>query len=354
MNSLKYIFAESRSFNPYFNLALEKYLYDNMHDDEIIFFLWQNEKTVVCGRNQNIYKECNVTKIEQLGGKIARRHSGGGAVFHDKGNLNFTFIANKKVYNLEKQLNVIIEACKKFGINAVPSGRNDIEVDGKKFSGNAFIKSKDRICHHGTIMIDINNWFLENSLNPSHEKLETKAVSSVTSRIANLKEFSDEITVEKMRTALVESFKKIYGFKEWSEFMSLGGQKFLSSTSRGGWPASSSTLSMLKEISESQKMFASNEWIFGEKFSFTNAISKRFDWGEIELNFEVKGDKIVKTKVYSDCLFPSFILEIEKGFLKSKYTAASFCSIVNTAAKNYDTDLSIITDDINNLITESI
>ena len=126
------------SFNPWFNLAIEEFLVNNVKDDETILYLWQNKDTVVIGSNQNPWKECDVNKIEEDKVKLARRLSGGGAVYHDIGNLNFTFIMKKYKYDEDKQLNVVLNAINSFGMEAKFSGRNDLLLSGKKFSGNAY------------------------------------------------------------------------------------------------------------------------------------------------------------------------------------------------------------------------
>ncbi len=354
----KYIFSQSNSFDPYFNLALEKYLFDNVHDDEVIFFLWQNEKTVVCGRNQNIYKECNVTEVNQLGGKIARRLSGGGTVFHDMGNLNFTFIAKDPLFDIEKQLSVIVKACEKFGLNAELTGRNDITIDKKKFSGNAFYSFKGSKFHHGTIMVDVNESLLSNTLNVNREKLESNGVDSVKSRVTNLASLNNDITVEKMKTALIDSFKEVYNVSAFVESLSLGGQSVLSGTGKGGWTSASSMLSLLKGVSENQKLFNSDEWIYGPKFKFTNTISKKFDWGFIEMGFEVKGDRIANAKVYSDSLFPRLMLDLERALPGIKYSCDDISSVIDKIEQSYSegtsAEISSICSDIKNLIKASI
>ena len=145
----KLIYIESDQVNPYKNLAVEEYLLLHCEPQECILYLWQNQNTVVIGRNQNAWKECKVESLEENGGHLARRLSGGGAVYHDLGNLNFTFLVNKDEYSLEKQLQVIINAMGRLGLKAEKSGRNDILIDGKKFSGNAFYEQEKHCYHHG-------------------------------------------------------------------------------------------------------------------------------------------------------------------------------------------------------------
>ena len=146
VNKLTYI--ESEQYNPYKNLAVEEYLFFHCQKEECILYLWQNQHTVVIGRNQNAWAECLTEKLENEGGYLARRLSGGGAVYHDLGNLNFTFLVNKENYNVDRQLEVIQKAVAKFGVCTEKSGRNDILINGRKFSGNAFYKECSRCYHH--------------------------------------------------------------------------------------------------------------------------------------------------------------------------------------------------------------
>src|SRR6056297_3762446 len=143
----------STSFDPWHNLAFEEYLLNQVEENEVILYLWQNDNTGVIGRNQNAWKECRSELLAEEGGKLARRLSGGGAVYHDLGNLNFTFIMDKDNYNLKKQLKVILEAVRDQGIEAEFSGRNDLVVKSKKFSGNAFYFGSETAYHHGTILV---------------------------------------------------------------------------------------------------------------------------------------------------------------------------------------------------------
>ena len=132
----------SESLDVYYNQAIEKYFLDRIEDDEVILYLWQNDKTIVIGANQDAYGECDIEKLEKDGGHLARRITGGGAVYHDKGNLNFTFITPKALYDLSKQEEVILKALDCLGIRAAKTGRNDLVIDGRKFSGHAYYKGK--------------------------------------------------------------------------------------------------------------------------------------------------------------------------------------------------------------------
>ena len=285
INRITYI--ESTQTYPYSNLAVEEHLLFNCRKDECILYLWQNRHTIVIGRNQNAWRECLVSKLEEDEGHLVRRLSGGGAVYHDLGNLNFTFLVTKENYDLDKQLQVIVQAIDKFGVKAEKSGRNDILIDGKKFSGNAYYETGSQCYHHGTIMINVNISELSKYLTVSRQKLQSKGVESVKSRVANLREFNLEITVEKLKKKLFEAFEEVYGLK--ADIIKTEDLD-------------------RKDIEERTKKFESWKFIFGKKIDFEYEISNRFDWGEILLQFKVDAGIIEETGVFSDSLKTDFIL----------------------------------------------
>lgn len=348
------IYAQSYSHDPYFNLGVEKYLFDNVKEDEIIFYLWQNERTVVIGRNQNIYAECNLSMIDQLNGKIARRLSGGGAVFHDLGNLNFTFIACDSCYNVEKQLDVIVKALDQFGLPAQVSGRNDITVLGRKFSGNAFLKANGVNCHHGTIMINVDSLLLENILSVDKEKLESKGVSSVSSRVTNLHEMSEDINIDNIIVALKDAFIHEYGKEDFDATLEVGGKSMIIGTGRAIWNASGSMLNMLQDLSNNQKFFASEEWLYGKNPDFSWSVEKRFDWGNIKICLDFENNKVSLAKIYSDSLYPNFICALEETLIGTPFNIESLEKAVNKAAKQSDEDVTTCCREIKALLHEKI
>ena len=266
----KITYIESDQFSPYRNLAVEEYLLLHCEDKECILYLWQNQNTVVIGRNQNAWKECRTTKLEEEGGHLARRLSGGGAVYHDLGNMNFTFLINKEEYNLDRQLQVIIGAMEILGLKAEKSGRNDILIDGKKFSGNAFYEQEKHCYHHGTIMVGVNMETLSRYLTVSKDKLKSKGVDSVKSRVTNLRDYLPELTMEELKVALKQSFEKVYGLKVRD--------KKIEDLDTG-------------VIAEREKFFSSWNWLYGRKIDFQYELSHRFGWGGITLQFAVESGK---------------------------------------------------------------
>ena len=199
------------SFDPWRNLAVEELLFEGLGNGECVFYLWQNRNTVVVGRHQNAWKECRVRLLEDEGGRLARRSSGGGAVYHDLGNLNFTYLICRKDYDVRRQLEVVRQAVAAFGVEAAFSGRNDLLAGGAKFSGNAF-RFTDRVgMHHGTLMVDVDMDRVARYLAPDPGKLRAKGIESVRSRVRNLAEINPSITIDALRDALIQEFSTEFG-----------------------------------------------------------------------------------------------------------------------------------------------
>ena len=209
------LIIKSSKTDVYENLAFETCLLDyaTKNKDVAILFLWTNDKTVVIGKHQNPYKECNLNYMAQNQIKVSRRITGGGAVYHDKNNLNFSFVMSKDLYDVKRQFEVVLKALKKIGISATLSGRNDVEIDGKKFSGNAFYKTKTSGLHHGTILIDTDVELIKNCLTPNKMKIKKHSVSSVKSRVVNLKEIKSDISKEEIMSLICEEFEKEYTYE---------------------------------------------------------------------------------------------------------------------------------------------
>lgn len=283
---MKAIYVLSPFTNPFLNLAYEDWMMDQIQDDEILFYLWQNQHTVVIGKNQNAYKECKVTELENDGGKLARRSSGGGAVYHDLGNLNFTFIAPHYRYDVEKQLNVILKALNKLGISGQFAGRNDIEVDGCKVSGNAYAKRRNNSLHHGTLLVDVKMEDLAKYLNVSKAKMASKGVDSVRKRVANLKQFNSELTIPLLIQTLKVSFEEEYKTKLEERIMD--------------------TLQYQDRIEK----YRSKAWRLNPIEDFQAQVETKFPWGEVQAFFRVNSGNIMETKIYSDAMNPDFIEQL--------------------------------------------
>lgn len=273
------------------NLARDGYFLENNKKGDVILYFYVNKNAVIIGRNQNAWKECSIANMDADGVQLVRRHSGGGAVFHDNGNLNFSFITDEKHYDLNRQMRVILNAVSKLGLKAELSGRNDITVDGKKFSGNAFSLAKGNRSHHGTILVNADLTKLSNYLCVSKEKMRSKGIDSVRARVCNLCELSSGLTVEAMRRLVIESFIEEYGAA--SEYVFDG--------------------TALAEVEERRERLASWEWRFGKTPQFDFETDKRFSFGDTQIYFNSRNGVIRETKVYSDCLDTELTTEIESA-----------------------------------------
>lgn len=273
------------------NLARDGYFLENNKKGDVILYFYVNKKAVIIGRNQNAWKECSIANMDADGVQLVRRHSGGGAVFHDNGNLNFSFITDEKHYDLNRQMRVILNAVSKLGLKAELSGRNDITVDDKKFSGNAFSLAKGNRSHHGTILVNADLTKLSNYLCVSKEKMRSKGIDSVRARVCNLCELSSGLTVEAMRRLVIESFIEEYGAA--SEYVFDG--------------------TALAEVEERRERLASWEWRFGKTPQFDFETDKRFSFGDTQIYFNLRNGVIRETKVYSDCLDTELTTEIENA-----------------------------------------
>lgn len=309
----KLLIHKATDFNPYFNLATEKILFENLPKDSLIIYLWQNENTVVIGKNQNPWAECNCELLKSEGGYVARRLSGGGAVFHDLGNLNFTFIASEENFDIKRNFEIIKTACNLCEIEAEISGRNDILVNGKKFSGNAFYHSTGKAYHHGTLLLNVDSEKLDRYLTPNAEKLKAKGVKSVKSRTVNLCDIVPHLTVEKMQNAIIEAAEKLFNLK--AENFEIP----------------------KKDIKKTADLFGSWEFIFGSSLPFNLTVSKRLAFGICELNLNLKGGKISEVKFFTDALDTTLSERVENCLLGCEF---SFDEIKNKLLNAFEKDIS--------------
>lgn len=311
MEKLRYLI--SGSTDPYQNIALEAYLLTHTEPEECILYLWQNRKTVVIGYNQNAWKECRVEELEADGGFLARRLSGGGAVFHDMGNLNFTFLTRKNSFSVERQTEVILRAVQAFGIHAVRTGRNDLAVDGGKFSGNAFYRTGDCCYHHGTVLIRADKHEMSKYLNVSREKLQSKGVDSVKSRVVNLAQYKPDLTVEQMQTALLDAFAEVYE----------------------GIPVPVSPEELPEtELKEGALRFSSWEWLYGRKIPFNFEVTRRFDWGEVLIRLEVSEGVIHNAAIWTDALITELPRQTERALKGCRFRDAEIGQVFEGIGQN--------------------
>ena len=290
MVKTKYITTDCT--DPAQNLAVEEHLTFHIPEDEVSLYLWQNANTVVIGRNQNPWKECRLETMQEEGCTLARRVSGGGAVYHDLGNLNFTFVAQEGMYDVTKQTEVILRAVQLLGIHAEKNGRNDLTIEGKKFSGHAYFKRGKHCYHHGTIMVDVNRDVLSKYLNVSAAKLQSKGVSSVRSRVTNLTDYRPGLTIAEVKEALLQAFGEVYGC---------------------GAPEAMPIPSMEDpEVQKLYQRYRSDEWRLGRRIPFDVEIDNRLDFGNVNIQLHVEGGIIRQARIYSDALETEVFPKLEE------------------------------------------
>lgn len=298
------------SLDPYLNLAYEEYLVESAGADEAILFLWQNHDTVVIGCNQNPWRECDISAMGRDGVKLARRVTGGGAVFHDMGNLNFSFIAPKAEYDVVRQGAVIIGALQKVGLAAEQTGRNDITIGGRKFSGNAFMHRKTTSLHHGTILIGADMSRLSGYLQVDPEKLVGKGVASVRSRVMNLNELLPNLQAAQVMNLVADSFSEIYGAPEKVEQTDLS--------------------EVPDAVLQLAKRNASWDWLYGKTAAFAMSIRTRFSWGDFEVGFVNRHAIVAEAKVWSDGMMPELAPLVSQALQGAAFEAVELAERVRS------------------------
>ena len=287
---MKYLRLHTK--DPYYNLAVEEYLLRYTKDD--IFMLWQNEKTVVIGKNQNAYAEVNLDYAKSEGIRISRRISGGGAVYHDMGNINYTFITSSdKATALDYAYftRPIIEALAALGVKAELSGRNDLECEGKKFSGNAQYTGDGRILHHGTLLFNTDADVMSRVLRVDREKLAYRAVKSHKARVGNLAPLLGGITAE-------EFIERIEAY-------------VLKATDAERIPVPENG-----EIDALRMRNVSEEWILSDRrylTSYTVQRRRKYPFGIVCVDMTLSGDKIEDIVVSGDFFGTQPISELENA-----------------------------------------
>lgn len=319
MQKLKVFLTDG--YNPHLNLATEEWIFHNLDATDQILFLWRNEETVVIGRNQNPWSECNLAAMKENRVHLARRNTGGGAVYHDLGNTNFTFLSPRDSYKRENNIAIIFNALKELGIQGEASGRNDLLVsfaDGaRKFSGSAYREKKDRAFHHGTIMMSIDLSRLGNYLTPNPKKLKAKGKESVRARVANLNELVPDISHDKLAPLLIRSFEQFYGQEAEITHLSL------------------KSLQEIPELKEQYEKLSSWEWLYGNTLEFSHKMDDYLSLGFFDFHFQVEEARIKDLKIYTDCLYPALIEELTEGFKDQPYTSTTVNTVFNSLKGPY-------------------
>lgn len=289
--------------DPRYNLALEEYVLKNLPNDNDYILLWQNEPAIIIGRNQNTIEEINRNYVEENNIHVVRRISGGGAVYHDFGNLNYTFVTTNSKDNLNnfrKFTEPVIKALNSLGVNAEFAGRNDIVLDGKKFSGNAQTYYKDRMYHHGTILFDADLDMVARVLQVKLEKIESKGIKSNRSRVTNILPYLE---------------KKI-NIKEFQNYL----LTFVLETEDVESKTYHLTQEDYKAIDKLMKdKYSTWEWNYGESPDFAIQKEKRFAGGKVSIHMDVKEGHIKDFKIFGDFFGRKEVSHLAEDFIGVKY-----------------------------------
>lgn len=288
----------------WFNLALEAYLLNKYGKTEPFVYLWQNDKCIVIGKYQNPHAECDLASCSKDGVKIARRNSGGGAVFQDLGNACFTFSSPALSASKSENFECVIRALGELGLKAELSGRNDILVEGKKVSGSAFEMNKDYFAHHATMLVNANLQGVAKYLTPNSVKLQSKGIKSVASRVANLCDFDDDITVSEFYDVLCKQFED-QKVEVFSKEVLLGDKEFV----------------------KLYQKFCAREWNIDQSPKFTQKIEVLCKMGILSVYFEVSKGVVEGVRVFSDTLESGVVEELEAKIKGTSFTKDAFLGL---------------------------
>jgi len=297
------LFLDNRGItDPTLNLAMEEYALKHLNPENTYFLFYINEPSIIIGKNQNTAEEINAAYVNDHNIQVVRRLSGGGAVYHDLGNLNFSFITKDdgdSFHNFRKFTEPVIEALKELGVNAELSGRNDILAEGRKISGNAQFSTKGRMFSHGTLLFNSNIDEVVNALNVKLDKIQSKGIKSIRSRVANIKEFlKEDITIEEFKDLLLQSIFKEHG-----------------SIERYEW--SDEDIKNIKELADSR--YRSWDWNYGKSPKCNIQQSKRFAAGQVDIRLEVNKGVIESVKIYGDFFGVGDVSDLEQTLVGTKF-----------------------------------
>lgn len=309
--------------DPSVNLAIEEFILRYLDQNETYLLFYINDPSIIIGKNQNTIEEINTDVVERENIYVIRRLSGGGAVYHDRGNLNFSFITKDdgdNFHNFKRFTDPVVSALRDMGVNAELSGRNDLMADGKKISGNAQFASKGRMFSHGTLMFDSNIEDVVRALNVKMEKIESKGIKSIRNRVANIKDYLDEpMTIEVFKEKILEG---IYGGQVVQEYR----------LTEKDWK-------IINDISN--KRYKNWDWNYGRSPSSNIQHSHRFPVGQIDVRLKVERGVIRSCKIYGDFFGVGEVSDIEERLTGVKYAKADIDKALNDIeVKHYFGDIS--------------
>lgn len=293
---------ENPSTDPPFNLAFEEYVHRRLPTENDYLVLWQNAPAVIVGRFQNTIEEVNQDYVDGHGVAVVRRRSGGGAVYHDLGNLNFTLVVRSEAErnSFERFLAPIAATLRRLGVPVERTSRNDLSVEGHKFSGNAQYIQGGRMMHHGTILFDANLDDVQLALHVDPEKVESHGVKSVRSRVTNLRPYLPAgFTLDDLRLQLIAGIAQEYG--------GVGRTVQLAAPE----------LEEVRRLREER--YATWEWNYGDSPRFTLQRRQRFAYGTVDVRLDVERGRIAGCRIYGDFFGQRDIAELESAIQGSRH-----------------------------------
>lgn len=297
--------------DPRVNLALEEHILRTRTGDESLLLFYVNEPSIIIGRHQNTIEEINTDVVRERGIHVVRRISGGGAVYHDEGNLNFSFLTQYqpgRFNRYEEFTRPVVEVLRSMGVPAEVGGRNDIIADGRKISGNAQFVSRGRMFSHGTVLVNSDLDAVTSALNVKPGKIESKGHKSVRSRVANISEFLPEpLDVHTLRAKIIDRIFE-------------GGEPVIHEVTDEDWAA-------VEELSATK--YRTWEWNYGESPKFNMQRTKRFPIGEIDLRIQVDRGEITSIRIYGDFMSRNDPAEIEVKLKGSRYEREALAAVVS-------------------------
>lgn len=286
--------------DPSVNLALEEYVLQNFGEKDTYLLFYINKPSIIIGRNQNTIEEINTNYVDENGIKVVRRLSGGGAVYHDEGNLNFSFITKddgESFQNFAKFTKPMVEALNNLGVPAELQGRNDLAANGRKISGNAMFSTKGRMFSHGTLMLDSEIENVVSALNVKMEKIKSKGIKSIRSRVANISEFLDEkISMDEFKEMILRYIFDVEDVKDVPQY----------ELTDEDWEN-------VHQISKER--YQNWDWNYGKSPKFNIQESHKFDGGLVDVRLDVKNGLIENCKIYGDFFGIGEVKDIEQKMI---------------------------------------